>query len=52
MKKFVAVLLCLVMVLAVVACGKKAAAPVSANPADAIPDEMTSSDGKYTIAFG
>jgi len=50
MKKFIALLLALVMVLGLVACGKKEAA-ASANPADAIPDEMTSKDGKYSIAF-
>ena len=50
MKKFIALLLALVMVVGLVACGKKeAAAP--ANPADAIADEMTSKDGKYSIAF-
>ena len=50
MKKFLAMLLVLVMVLSLAACGKKDAA-ASANPADAIPDEMTSADGKYNIAF-
>ena len=50
MKKLIALLLALVMVVGLVACGKKeAAAP--ANPADAIADEMTSKDGKYGIAF-
>ena len=50
MKKLIALLLALVMVVGLVACGKKeAAAP--ANPADAIADEMTSKDGKYSIAF-
>ena len=48
MKKILAMLLALVMVLSLAACGKKAPA---ANPADAIPDEMTSADGKYNIAF-
>ena len=51
MKKILALVLALCMVFALGACGKKAAAPVSANPADAIPDEMTSSDGVYPIAF-
>ena len=50
MKKILAMLLVLVMVLSLAACGKKDAA-ASANPADAIPDEMTSADGKYSIAF-
>ena len=50
MKKFIALLLALVMVLGLVACGKKEA-EAPANPADAIADEMTSSDGKYSIAF-
>ena len=50
MKKILALLLALVMVVGLVACGaKKAETP--ANPADAIADEMTSSDGKYSIAF-
>ena len=50
MKKFIALLLALVMIVGLVACGKKEAA-VATNPADAIPDEMTSEDGKYNIAF-
>ena len=50
MKKFIALLLALVMIVGLVACGKKEAA-VATNPADAIPDEMTSEDGKYSIAF-
>jgi len=50
MKKFIALLLALVMVMGLVACGKKEA-EAPANPADAIADEMTSSDGKYSIAF-
>ena len=50
MKKLIALLLALVMVLGLVACGKKEAAAAT-NPADAIPDEMTSEDGKYSIAF-
>ena len=51
MKRILALVLALCMVFALAACGKKAAAPASANPADAIPDEMTSKDGKYTVAF-
>ena len=50
MKTFIALLLALVMVMGLVACGKKEA-EAPANPADAIADEMTSSDGKYSIAF-
>jgi len=50
MKKFIALLLALVMVMGLVACGKKDTA-ATVNPADAIPDEMTSKDGKYSIAF-
>ncbi len=45
MKKFFALMLALAMVLALVACGGNGAG------ADAIPDEMTSEDGKYEIAF-
>lgn len=41
MKKFLALLLALVMALSLFACGKK----------DDIKDEMTSADGKYEIAF-
>ena len=57
MKKFLAIMLALVMVLGLfAACGstKPAEEPAenaAANPADAIADEMTSSDGKYEIAF-
>jgi len=54
MKKILAMLLALVMVLSLAACGGAAApdadAP-AANPADAIADEMTSADGKYQVAF-
>ena len=50
MKKILAMLLALIMVLSLCACGKKEAAG-SNNPADAIPDEMTSTDGQYNIAF-
>ncbi len=49
MKKFLALLLTLVMVLGMfVAC---APAEENGNPADKIPDEMTSPDGKYQVAF-
>ena len=56
MKKILALLLALVMVLSLAACGSKAEAPAAdagktTNAADSIPDEMTSSDGKYQIAF-
>ncbi len=55
MKKFLALLLALVMVVGLfAACGSSAGnkedAP-AANPADAIADEMTSEDGKYQVAF-
>ena len=50
MKKILAMLLALVLVLSLAACGAKAPAP-TANPADAIADEMTSNDGKYQVAF-
>jgi len=52
MKKILALLLVLCMVLSLVACGGKAEEPkAAANPADDIADEMTSADGKYQIAF-
>ena len=54
MKKILALLLVLAMALSLAACGGSgnAAAPQAAsNPADDIPDEMTSSDGKYQVAF-
>ena len=57
MKKILAMLLALVMVLSLAACGAAPAAPeadapaAAANPADAIADEMTSADGKYQVAF-
>ena len=51
MKKILAMLLALVMVLGLAACGAKAPAAPAANPADAIADEMTSNDGKYQVAF-
>ena len=47
MKKVLALLLVLAMALTIVACGKKATV---AN-ADAIPDNMTSEDGTYEVAF-
>ena len=63
MKKLIALLLALVMVVGLVACGAKEeaaapaateaateAAPAATNPDD-IADEMTSSDGKYQVAF-
>ena len=48
MKKILALLLALVMVCGLVACGGNTG---STNPADDIPDEMTSEDGKYQVAF-
>ena len=46
MKKFLALLLAVFMVVGLfAACGKRA------TGADSIPDEMTSKDGKYEIAF-
>ena len=51
MKKILALLLALVLGLGLTACGAKAPAAPSANPADAIADEMTSNDGKYQVAF-
>jgi len=61
MKKFLALLLALVMVFALVACGNSNNPGNSSNPgsdapqgpvkADDIPDTMTSADGKYEIAF-
>ena len=51
MKKFLAILLALVMVLGLfAACGSSEEAPAG-NKADSIADEMTSSDGKYQVAF-
>ena len=52
MKKILALLLVLAMALSLVACGSsKTEEPATANSADAIADEMTSSDGKYEVAF-
>ena len=62
MKKLIALLLALVMVMGLVACGAKeepaapaeteaAAAPEASSNPDDIADEMTSSDGKYQVAF-
>ena len=60
MKKFLALILALVMVFALVACGEKAT-PDAGDKGDdkapeqtvttEIPDEMTSEDGKYEVAF-
>lgn len=47
MKKILALVLALCMVLALCACGQKA----EVTGYDAIPDEVTSKDGKYPIAF-
>ena len=63
MKKILALLLVLAMAMALVACGSStpaateaggetaAAAEPAGSAADAIPDEMTSEDGKYEVAF-
>ena len=52
MKKILALILALVMVLSLVACGGGSAeVTASANPADDIADEMTSDNGKYQVAF-
>lgn len=61
MKKFFALLLALVMVFAMVACGNSNTPSTPSNPgseapqgpikADDIPDTMTAADGKYEIAF-
>ena len=63
MKKILALLLALVMVLSLAACGGKTEAPAADAPAaeapaaeaatnpDDIADEMTSADGKYQVAF-
>ena len=57
MKKILALLLALVLVVSLAACGKKAAATETkaetkvTDNADEIADNMTSSDGKYEVAF-
>ena len=60
MKKYLAIILALVMVLSLVACGQEAAPVDEGNDdadvtvitnADEIADEMTSEDGTYEIAF-
>ena len=59
MKKILALLLALIMVLSMAACGAKTEAPAQGAPAaddgvvsaDGIPDEMTSADGTYQVAF-
>ena len=57
MKKILALLLALVLVLSLAACGAKKeetktdATPKVTDNADEVPDNMTSSDGKYEIAF-
>ena len=52
MRKILAMLLAVVMVLGLCACGGKTQTPAATqSSADSVPDEMTSSDGKYEIAF-
>ena len=56
MKRLVALLMALVLVLSLSACGKKEEDTATTEAAkeqgaDAIPDEMTSKDGKYEFAF-
>ena len=55
MKKFLALLLALVMTLSLVACGNKGGDKDKDTDktvsADSIKDEMTSADGKYEVAF-
>ena len=61
MKKLLAILLAVVMVASLAACASSngsnneskgdSNASAAVNSADAVPDEMTSSDGKYEVAF-
>ena len=58
MKKILALLLALVLVLSLAACGAKKEEPKAEEPAtkvtdnaDEVADNMTSSDGKYEVAF-
>ena len=51
MKKLLAMLLALAMVFALVACGGNDDGKGNQSKADSISDEMTSSDGKYEVAF-
>ncbi len=57
MKKIIAMLLAVLMVVGLCACGGNTAAPTTGNDApaaasaDDIADEMTSGDGKYQVAF-
>ena len=52
MKKILAMLLALCMVFALCACGAKTEAPAEApSTEEGIPDNMTSADGKYQLAF-
>ena len=54
MKKIIALLLAAVLVLGLAACGNAGSDNKGANntvTADDIPDEMTSADGKYQVAF-
>ncbi len=50
MKKILALVLALCMIFALAACGEKPAEEVT-NPADAVADDMTASDGVYKVAF-
>ena len=50
MKKLLAMLLAMAMVFALAACGDSGKT-TNTNPADDIPDTMTSEDGKYQVAF-